>query len=145
MKVALLLATSLMLPVCSPEPCPEADEVTECDAYVRGACVTVRGAVEWSPEALEDAIDEGARYWRTDRETVLAGWTLALYAERPDVCDPHAGCCDRSCRWIRLSDPLCVEWLLPHEMGHVVLGGDNEHADPRWRATPQSCFRPAGY
>lgn len=130
----------ILLSLVACQPCPE----LACDLVVKGACVDL-GDSEPDPqltERLSWAVNAGLAYWGADL-SVLEGRTLALRREPLDVCDDHMACADMECGTIYLGAVLgnCYEYALPHEIGHVVLGGDTEHADPRWRGEPADCYQ----
>ncbi len=129
------------------DSCPPAPE-PGCRYVVRGACAVLDPAdplqVEGIdvPARLERGIVAGAAYWGVDPDRAVAGVTIVV-REHPAWIDGELalGAASPRCRMIDLSDgvspmggqyPGCIELMLPHEIGHLVLPDDAGHEDPRW-------------
>lgn len=91
---------------------------------------------------LERGLVEGAGCWDADPDALAAGLTLVI-SEHAAWRDGELalGAASAECRMIYVSDgaspiglefPGCVELMLPHELGHLVIPEDHDHADPRW-------------
>jgi hypothetical protein len=82
------------------------------------------------------AVEQSAAYWGIAPHD-LAGWRLLL-TEGLLHCGSHTtanGCTTTGDRTIAITANyyVCIESsTLMHEIGHVALGGDSHHEDPRW-------------
>ncbi len=143
-----IMAVLVMIAGCGAgDTCPLAPE-PGCRYVVRGACAVFDPAdppqvdgIE-VPERLGRGIVAGAAYWGADPDRVVAGVTIVV-REHPSWIDGELalGAASSRCRLIYLSDgasPMgeqyagCIELMLPHEIGHLVLPDDGGHQDPRW-------------
>lgn len=149
MRGLLLVTLAVALAGCAPdETCPSPPE-PGCRYTLRGACVVIDptdppqlAAGADVPALLERGIAAGAAFWGADPDRVVDGVTIVL-REHPTWIDGELalGSASARCRMIYLSDgispmgeayPGCIELMLPHEIGHLVLPDDAGHRDPRW-------------
>jgi hypothetical protein len=77
-----------------------------------------------------------AQYWGIDPESV-AGWRLVLTEGllHCGSCSTANGCTSTGDSTVRITANyyVCIESsTLMHEIGHIALGGDSQHRDPRW-------------
>jgi hypothetical protein len=85
---------------------------------------------------IRRVVEMAAAYWGSAPEAV-AGWRLLL-AEgllACGSCSTANGCTTTDDRTVAITANfyLCIESsTLTHEIGHVALGGDARHEDPRW-------------
>lgn len=104
---------------------------------------TVRGVDLYAEEGFDTAglaeetertIDLALAYWDVPA-SILIGWRMFFVSE-PRECSNlgvRGGCCEHGPQRITLSPSLsCRTYLIPHEIGHIVLPNDRGHADPRW-------------
>jgi len=145
---ASLVAVMAAIAGCgAAESCPAAPE-PGCRYTVRGACAVLDPADPLQtnaidvPAHLERGIAAGAAYWGADPDRIVAGVTIVI-REHPVWIDGELalGAASSRCRMIYLSDgaspmgqeyPGCIDLMLPHEIGHLVLPEDGDHHDPRW-------------
>jgi hypothetical protein len=86
---------------------------------------------------LRTVVAAAAAYWGIAPEAV-AGWRLRL-TEGLLECGGSStanGCTTADDRTVTITANyfVCIESsTLVHELGHVALGGDSDHRDPRWR------------
>ncbi len=144
----LLVAIAVAVAGCGTDPACPAPPEPGCRYSVRGACAVFDpgdppqvGAVD-VPARLEHGIAAGAAFWGADPDRVVDGVTIVV-REHPAWIDGELalGAASPRCHMIYLSDgvspmgqvyPGCIELMLPHEIGHLVLPGDGAHRDPRW-------------
>lgn len=105
------------------EGIPAASQTPEMRDRIAREMQVSLAALHGSPDAL--------RGWRLIYMPI--GSELACPASTPD-CDglSHVGNSD-STIWVKVYDSRCLEFtVLPHEILHVILGGDPNHTDPQW-------------
>jgi hypothetical protein len=126
-------------------PCPDVEGAFAC---VEGATLAL-SSEPWcefrftSADGLEAearrAMEIAATLWDVDPSDYTTGWVVS-YCRSWFVCQGAGaaawtyGCAQLDRELIRVAPGLdgCATGVLIHELGHLVLGGDGNHEDPRF-------------
>lgn len=126
-------------------PCPDVEGAFAC---VEGATLALSSDA-WcefplaSADGLETearrAMELAAEVWNVDPSDYTTGWVVS-YCRGWFVCQGAGtaawtyGCAQLDEELIRVAPGLdhCASGVLIHELGHLVVGGDGEHEDPRF-------------